>query len=148
MSLNALGESQLAIPADSGAGAGTTFAYGSGAYAGLTPANYDVILGVAGTVAQGFQAGSIAVALSGLNITSAAHAAACIVEAWYVIPAVPAAGGVTTIGAKYAGRIAFAAGPPATAILTLNAIDEAGALVNTFVGTCNFRVYVPRAGFF
>jgi hypothetical protein len=147
MSLNALGESQLAIPADSGAGVGTSYSYGSGAYAGLTPANYDVILGVAGTVAQPFVAGSIAVALSALNVTSAAQAAACIIEAWYVLPAVPAAAGPTTIGAKYAGRIAFAAGPPATATLTLNAVDEAGAIVN-FTGTCHFRVYVPRVGFF
>jgi hypothetical protein len=147
MSLNALGESQLAIPADSAGGVGTAYSYGSGAYAGLTPANYDVILGVAGTVAQPFVAGTIAVNLSALNITSAAQAAACIVEAWYVLPVVPAAAGPTTIGAKYAGRVAFAAGPPATATLTLNAVDEAGAIVN-FTGTCNFRVYVPRVGFF
>jgi hypothetical protein len=143
MSLNALGESQLAIPADSSAGAGTTFAYGSGAYAGLTPANFDVILGIAGA----FAAGTTAVNLSPLNITSAAQAAACIIEAWYVLPAVPAAAGPTTIGAKYAGRIAFGAGPPATAVLTLNAVDEAGAIVN-FSGSCHFRVYVPRVGFF
>jgi hypothetical protein len=148
MSLNSLGVSQLAIPAASGAGAGTNFSYASGSYAGLTPANYDVILGTAGTPAQPFVGGSIAVNLNPLNITSAAQAAACIVEAWYVIPAIPAAGGPTTIGAKYAGRVAFAAGPPATAILTLNAVDEAGAIVGAFVGTCHFRVYVPRVGFF
>jgi len=143
MSLNALGASQLSIPAASGAGAGTTFSFGSGAYAGITPANYDVILGVTGA----FVGGSCAVALSAANITSAAHAAACVVEAWYVLPAVPAAAGPTTIGAKYAGLVAYAAGPPATATLTLNAVDEAGAIA-AFTGTCNFRVYVPRAGFF
>jgi hypothetical protein len=144
MSLNALGVSQLAIPANSSAVAGSAFEYAAGSYAGLTPANYDVILGTAGA----FVAGSSAVNLSPLNITSAGQAAACIVEAWYVIPAIPAAGNVNTIGAKYAGIVAFAAGPPATAILTLNAVDEAGALVNTFTGSVHFRVYVPRAGFF
>jgi len=144
MSLNALGVSQLAIPASSSAVAGSAFSYAAGSYAGLTPANYDVILGTAGV----FVAGSSAVNLSPLNIISVAQAAACIVEAWYVIPAIPAVGGVTTIGAKYAGRVAFAAGPPATAILTLNAVDEAGALVNTFIGSVYFRVYVPRVGFF
>ena len=148
MSLNALGVSQLGAPAASGLGVGVAFQYASGSYAGLTPANYDVIIGTAGTVAQPFVAGSIAVNLNPLNITSVAQAAACIVEAWYVIPAVPAVGGPTTIGAKYAGKVVFAVGPPATAVLTLNAIDEAGALANTFVGTCHFRVYVPRAGFF
>jgi len=148
MSLNALGVSQLAIPASSGAGIGVAFQYASGSYAGLTPANYDVILGTAGTVAQPFVAGSIAVNLNPLNITSAAQAAACIVEAWYVIPAIPAAAGGTTVGAKYAGRVVFAAGPPATAVLTLNAVDEAGAIVAAFIGTCHFRVYIPRVGFF
>jgi len=144
MSLNALGVSQLAIPANSSAVAGSAFSYASGSYAGLSPANYDVILGTTGA----FVAGSSAVNLSPLNIISAAQANACIVEAWLDLPAVPAAAGTTTIGAKYAGLVTFAAGPPATAVLTLNAIDATGAIVGTFVGAVHFRVYIPRAGFF
>jgi hypothetical protein len=144
MSLNSLGVSQLAIPANSSAVVGATFEYAAGSYAGLTPANYDVILGEAGL----FVAGSSAVNLSPLNVTSVAQANACIVEAWLKLPAVPAVAGVTTIGAKYSGIVAFAVGPPATAILTLNAVDGAGALDITFVGTVFFRVYIPRVGFF
>jgi hypothetical protein len=144
MSLNALGVSQLAIPANSSAVAGSAFSYASGSYAGLTPANFDVILGTTGL----FVAGVSLVNLSPLNVTSVAQANACIVEAWLDLPAVPAAAGVTTIGAKYCGLVTFTAGAPPTAVLTLNAVDGTGALVPTFVGTCSFRVYIPRAGFF
>lgn len=143
MSLNALGVSKLALPANSSVVAGAAFSYGSGAFAGLTPANYDVIVGTTGA----FVAGVSTVALNSataFTITSQAQATACIIEAWYVLPAVPAAAGITTIGAKYQGFLTFAVGPPATAVVTFNAIDGTGALVNTFTGTCNFRIYVPR----
>ena len=144
MSLNALGVSQLAIPANSSAVAGSAFSYASGSYAGLSPANFDIILGTTGA----FVAGVSLVNLSPLNVTSIAQAAACIVEAWLDLPAVPAVAGVTTIGAKYCGVVTFTAGAPSTAVLTLNAVDGTGALVNTFTGICSFRVYIPRAGFF
>lgn len=145
MSLNALGASKLGAPAASSAVAGSTYGFGSGSFAGLMPANYDVIVGSTGA----FVAGSSTVALNqgvagGFNITTQAQATACLVEAWLVLPAVPAAAGTSTIGAKYSGFITFAAGPPATAVLTLNAIDGTGAIVPTFVGSCGFRVYVPR----
>lgn len=140
MSLNALGVSKLAIPANSSVVAGSAFSYGSGSFAGLTPANFDVILGTTGA----FVAGVGLVNLSPLNVTSIAQAAACIVEAWLVLPAVPAAAGTSTIGAKYSGVVTFTAGAPDTAVLTLNAIDGTGAIVPTFIGTCGFRVYVPR----
>lgn len=145
MSLNALGVSKLPAPAGAAAvAAGSTYSWASGPYAGLNPSGYDVIVGTAGTVANPFVAGVNTVALSGLNIPSQAVADTCLVEAWNVQPALPAAAGVTTIGAKYTGFITFAVGPPATATLTISAVDGTGALVNTFTGTCNFRVYVPR----
>jgi len=146
MSLAALGASQLSPPAGSSAGgaAGTAYNWGSAAYSGLLcPAKYDIILGTAGP----FNAGTQAVALSTVNIPSVAAAAACIVEAWLVLPAVPAAAGATTIGAKYCGIVTFTAGNPSTAILTLNAVDGTGAIAN-FTGSVNFRVYVPRAGYY
>jgi hypothetical protein len=140
MSLNALGVSKLAIPANSSAVAGSAFSYGSGSYAGLTPADFDVILGTTGA----FAAGVSLVNLSPLNVTSIAQAAACIVEAWLILPAVPAVADTDTVGAKYSGVVTFTAGPPATAVLTLNCVDGTGALVNTFDGACGFRVYIPR----
>jgi len=145
MSLNALVVYKLALPANSSVVAGATFSYGSGAFAGLTPANYDVIIGTTGA----FVGGSSTVALNSataFTITSQAQATACIIEAWFVLPAVPAAAGVTTVGAKYQGFLTFSAAVPAvpTAVVTFNAIDATGLIAGTFTGTCNFRIYVPR----
>jgi hypothetical protein len=147
MSLNALGANKLPAPAGAsaaGAAAGAVYSWASGPYAGLNPSGYDVIVGRAGTLAAPFANGINTVSLSGLNIPSQAVADTCLVEAWNVQPALPAAAGTSSIGAKYTGFITFAAGPPATAVLTISAVDGTGALVPTFVGTCGFRVYIPR----
>ncbi len=133
MSLNALGVSQLNRKAGSGAG----YSFTSGAYAGVSSARYDEILGTATLVA-----GTIAIALDPLDIPSAVVASACITEAWLSNTATGA--GVGTIGAKYVGVIVYAAGPPASATLTINAQDGTGALVATSVGTIAFRVLIPR----
>lgn len=134
MSLNALGLSQLNLKASTSVA--PVFSYTSGNYAGLSSSRFDTLLGTA-TLA----AGTIAIPLSALDIPSAAVAGACIIEAWQNNSA---AGVANFSGAKYVGVVVFAAGPPATAILTINALDTAGALVNTSVATLGFRVYIPR----
>jgi hypothetical protein len=146
MSLNALGVSQLARPALSSAGAGTTFTLGAGSYAGLTPANYDVVVGTTGA----FVAGVSTVNLSILNVTSVAQAANCIVECWLKVPLAPQPPIANAVvqGTKYGGTVVYTAGAPDTAIMNLYALAADGSVVATFVGTCSFRVYIPRAGFF
>jgi hypothetical protein len=134
MSLNALGTSQLNLKAATSAA--PVFSYTSGNYAGVSSSRFDEILGTA-TLA----AGTIAIPLSALDIPSAAVASACIIEAWQNNSA---AGVANFSGAKYVGVIVFAAGPPATATLTINALADAGTLVNTSVATIGFRVYIPR----
>jgi hypothetical protein len=146
MSLNALGVSQLARPALSSAGAGTTFSLGAGSYAGLTPANYDVVVGTTGA----FVAGVSTVNLSILNVTSVAQAAGCIVECFLQVPLVPQPPIAAAVvqGVKYGGTVVYTAGAPDTAIMNLYALAADGSVLATFVGTCGFRVYIPRVGFF
>lgn len=134
MSLNALGTSQLNLKAATSAA--PLFSYTSGNYAGLSSSRFDEIIGTA-TLA----AGTIAIPLSALDIPSAAVAAACIIEAWQNNSA---AGVANFSGAKFVGNVVFAAGPPATATLNINALDTAGALINTSVATIAFRLLVPR----
>lgn len=134
MSLNALGTSQLNRKAATSAA--PVFSYTSGNYAGVSSSGFDEILGTA-TLA----AGTIAIPLSPLDIPSAGVAASCIIEAWMNNSA---AGVANFSGAKYVGVIAFAAGPPAAATLTINALDTAGALINTSIATIGFRVHIPR----
>ena len=134
MSLNALGTSQLNLKAATSAA--PVFSYTSGNYAGLSSSRFDEILGTA-TLA----AGTIAIPLSALDIPSAAVAGNCIIEAWMNNSA---AGVANFSGAKYVGQIVFAVGPPATATLNINALDTAGALINTSVATIGFRVFIPR----
>ena len=134
MSLNALGVSQLNLKAATSAA--PVFSYTSGNYAGVSSSRFDEIVGTA-TLA----AGTIAIPLSALDIPSAPVAAACIIEAWQNNSA---AGVANFSGAKYVGQIVFAAGPPATATLNINALDATGALVNTSIATIAFRVLIPR----
>lgn len=134
MSLNALGVSQLNLKAASSAA--PLYSFSSGNYAGVSSAGYDEIVGTAT-----LGAGTIAIPLSALDIPSAGVAAACIIEAWQNNSA---AGVANFSGAKYVGQMVFAAGPPATATLNINALDTAGALINTSVATIAFRVLVPR----
>jgi hypothetical protein len=110
MSLNALGVSQLARPALSSAGAGTTFSLGAGSYAGLTPANYDVVVGTTGA----FVAGVSTVNLSILNVTSVAQAAGCIVECFLQVPLVPQPPIAAAVvqGVKYGGTVVYTPSPP------------------------------------
>jgi hypothetical protein len=150
MSLNALGVSQLDLPALTGAGAGATFSWGSGGYAGLEPSNYDIIVGTAGTAAVPFAAGVNTVNLSILNITSVAHAAACIVEVWMNLPLAPQPPIAAAIvqGSKMAGRVVYTAGAPDTCILNCYMLLATGAVDAAFIGTASFKIYVPRVGFF
>ena len=134
MSLNALGVSQLNLKAATSAA--PLFSYTSGNYAGVSSSRFDEIVGTA-TLA----AGTIAIPLSALDIPSAPVAAACIIEAWQNNSA---AGVANFSGAKYVGQIVFAAGPPATATLNINALDANGALVAGSVATIAFRVLIPR----
>jgi hypothetical protein len=134
MSLNALGTSQLNLKAATSAA--PVFSYTSGNYAGLSSSRFDEILGTA-TLANG----TIAIPLSALDIPSAPIAASCIIEAWMNNSA---AGVANFSGAKYVGVIAFAAGPPATATLTINALNADGTLLNTSIATIGFRVFIPR----
>ena len=134
MSLNALGVSQLNLKAATSAA--PVFSYTSGNYAGVSSSRFDEIIGTA-TLAVG----TIAIPLSALDIPSAPVAAACIIEAWQNNSA---AGVANFSGAKYVGQIVFAAGPPATATLNINALDATGALVNTSIATIAFRVLIPR----
>lgn len=134
MSLNALGTSQLNLKAATSAA--PVFSYTSGNYAGVSSSRFDEILGTA-TLA----AGTIAIPLSALDIPSGAVAGNCIIEAWMNNSA---AGVANFSGAKYVGNIVFAVGPPATATLNINALDTAGALINTSVATIGFRVFIPR----
>jgi len=134
MSLNALGTSQLNLKAATSAA--PVFSYTSGNYAGLSSSRFDEIIGTA-TLA----AGTVAIPLSALDVPSGAVAAACIVEAWQNNSA---AGVANFSGAKYVGNVVFAAGPPATATLNINALDALGALVNTSIATIAFRLLVPR----
>lgn len=134
MSLNALGTSQLNLKAATSAA--PVFSYTSGNYAGLSSSRFDEILGTA-TLA----AGTIAIPLSTLDIPSGAVAAACIIEAWQNNSA---AGVANFSGAKYVGNVVFAAGPPQTATLNINALAADGTLVNTSIATIAFRLLVPR----
>ena len=135
MSLNALGSSQLNLKAQTSLVA-PVHSFTSGNYAGVSSSRFDEILGTA-TLA----AGTIAIPLSALDIPSAAVAAACIIEAWQNNSA---AGVANFSGAKYVGQMVYAAGPPATATLNINALDANGALINTSVATIAFKVYIPR----
>ena len=142
MSLNALGVSKLALPAASSAVAGAVFSYGAGSYAGLTPANYDVIVGTTGAFANGVST----VNLSILNVTSVAQAAGCIVECWLQVPLAPQppVANAAVQGTKYGGTVVYTAGAPDTAIMNLYALAADGSVLATFTGTCGFRVYIPR----
>lgn len=146
MSLNALGVSQLARPALASGGVGTTFTLGAGSYAGLTPANFDVIVGKTGA----FNNGVSVVNLGITNITSVAQAAGCIVECWLEVPLVPQppVANAAVQGIKYGGTVVYTAGAPDTALMNLYALAADGSVLGTFTGTCGFRVYVPRVGFF
>lgn len=146
MSLNALGVSQLARPALASGGVGTTFTLGAGSYAGLTPANYDVILGETGA----FNNGVSTVNLGITNVTSVAQAAGCIVECFLQVPLAPQppVANVAVQGVKYGGTVVYTAGAPDTAIMNLYALAADGSVVATFTGVCGFRVYVPREGFY
>ena len=137
MSLNALGVSQLNRKAASSVA--PVFSYTSGNYAGVSSSRFDEVLGTA-TLA----AGTIAIPFSILDIPSAGVAAACIIEAWNNNQ--PAGAGPATAGAKYVGNMVFAAGPPETAILNINALDDAGAPIvgAGSAATIAFRVYIPR----
>ena len=135
MSLNALGVSQLNLKAATSAA--PVFSYTSGNYAGVSSSRFDEIIGTA-TLALG----TIAIPLSILDIPSAAVAGACIIEAWMNNSA---AGVANFSGAKYVGHITVAGGPPITsATLTINALADAGTLVNTSIATIAFRVLIPR----
>ena len=134
MSLNALGVSQLNLKAATSLA--PVFSYTSGNYAGVSSSRFDEIIGTA-TLAIG----TIAIPLSPLDIPSAAVAGACIIEAWMNNSA---AGVANFSGAKYVGHIVFAAGPPATATLTINALADAGTLVAGSIATIAFRVLIPR----
>jgi hypothetical protein len=146
MSLNALGVSQLARPALSSAGAGTTFSLGAGSYAGLTPANYDVVVGTTGA----FVAGVSTVNLTISNVTSVAHAAGCIVELWMNLPLAPQPpiNAAVIQGSKMAGVVVYTAGAPDTCILNCYMLTAAGAPDAAFIGTASFKIYIPRVGFF
>jgi len=155
MSLNALGVSQLPLPANAsaaGAVAGAIFSWGAAPYSGLLcPSKYDVILGTTGAFALGLSAVALnqtVGTVTNLNIVSAAQAAACIVEVWQIFPALPPVAGATTVGAKYVGIVSFTAGPPALGTLSMAAVQSTGAVENTFTGTCAYRVYIPRVGYF
>ena len=139
MSLNELGTSQLNRKASSSVTVGSVFSYTSGMYAGLSSSAFDMIVGRTGVLVGG----TIDIPLSILDIPTAAVGQACIIEAWLNNTASGA--GTTTIGAKYVGVIVTAGGPPITsALLRINALDEAGALAATFVGQLGFRVLIPR----
>jgi len=146
MSLNSLGVSQLARPALASGGAGTTFSLGAGSYAGLTPANYDVILGETGA----FNAGVSVVKIGIATVTAVAQAAGCIVECFLQVPLAPQPPIAATAvqGTKYGGTVVYTAGVPDTCVVNLYALQADGSVLGTFNGVCGFRIYVPRVGFF
>ena len=131
MSLNALGQSQLALKASASAAA-PIHNMTSGSYAGLSSSSFDEYLGTGTTAA----AGTLVISLSIVDIPSGAVAAACIVEGWQT-------GIVASNAVKVVGVVNFVGGAPNTANLTLNVQSAAGALVAA-AQTIGFRVYVPR----
>jgi hypothetical protein len=131
MSLNALGQSQLALKASASAGA-PIHSMTSGSYAGLSSSSFDEYLGTGTTAANG----ALIIPLSIDDITSAPVAAACIVEGWQV-------GIVASAAVKVVGVVNFVGGVPNTANLTLNVQSAVGALVAA-AQTIGFRVYIPR----
>jgi hypothetical protein len=131
MSLNALGQSQLALKASASAGA-PIHSMTSGSYAGLSSSSFDEYLGTGTTAANG----ALIIPLSIDDITSAPVAAACIVEGWQV-------GIVASNAVKVVGVVNFVGGVPNTANLTLNVQSAVGALVAA-AQTIGFRVYIPR----
>jgi hypothetical protein len=131
MSLNALGQSQLALKASSSAGA-PIHSFSSGSYAGLSSSTFDVIVGTGTTAADG----TLVIPLSILDITSAGVAAACIVQGWQ-------RGIAASNAVKVVGVVNFVGGVPDTANLTMNVQSGAGVLVAA-AQTISYVVYIPR----
>lgn len=131
MSLNALGQSQLALKASASAGA-PIHNMTSGSYAGLSSSSFDEYLGT-GTTAG---AGTLVIPLSIIDIPSVGVAAACIVEGWQT-------GIAASNAVKVVGVVNFVGGAPNTANLTMNVQSAAGVLVAA-AQTIGFRVYIPR----
>lgn len=131
MSLNALGQSQLALKASSSAGA-PIHNFSSGSYAGVSSSTYDVIVGTGTTAGTG----QLVIPLSAADITSAPVAAACIVQAYQ-------RGIAASAAVKVVGVVNFVGGAPNTANLTLQVQDAAGALVAA-AQTISYTVYIPR----
>ena len=131
MSLNALGQSQLALKASSSAGA-PIHSFSSGSYAGLSSSTFDVIVGTGTTAANG----RLTIPLSIADITSVGVAAACIVQGWQ-------RGIVASNAVKVVGVVNFVGGVPDTANLRMEVQSGAGVLVAA-AQTISYVVYIPR----
>lgn len=130
MSLNALVPSSIVQKASSSAVA-PIHSFVSGAYAGLSSAVYEEIIGV-GTLAAN---GRLIIPLTVADFPSIAYAAACIVEVWRN----NAIAGAAVPYGLIVGIINFGAPPN----LTIEAQTDAGLLTaNAF--TVAYRLLLPR----